>query len=257
MIRISAYTTDAKANEGVNEDSFAIRTARVKFFGNDECEMKFSTSDLPLLVSVADGVGGYPYGKETSEKVNRMLLSEPFEKDLKDMVETINNNICEKEEHGYTTISALKITGKSRGSIVSVGDSRVYRGRGTEWTCLTRDDSMREFFGVFYSKEEARKRSYLTACIGMNRQEICQRDIFLKEGDWYLLCTDGVYDSIFEWNLNKFTSPVTEPGECMLEFLKRLCSLGGFIKDNATIVVIEILPDEGGNSDHDIDEWEF
>lgn len=257
MIKISAYTTSAGENDGINEDCFVMKTARMKFCGIDECETRFSTEDLPLIVSVMDGVGGHPNGKSTSEMTGRKLLTFPLDMELKEMVEETNCSICENPDHGYTTISAIKITGKTRGNIVSIGDSRVYRLRDREIKCLTRDDSSREFFALFYGEEEGKRRGFLTACLGKKKLEIEDRDIFIKDKDIYVLLTDGAYDSVLTKNWSKFIDSEAEPGERIVDFLKTIVEHGGFVKDNATAVIMEIREDPEHDPANDMNEWEF
>ena len=252
MFRISAYTTSAGENNGVNEDTFMIHCSPIKFLGKDEAEVYFTAKELPIVAGVFDGAGGEAFGKETSELAARYMLQAPLDMELKDVVHDINHFICERTEHGYSTVSALKILSHSEVTLVNCGDSRIYRLREKEVKTLTRDDSMRYFYEIMYGEEEARRRGFLTEYLGKKSLNLEKGDFILKEGDVYVLVTDGAYNSVLEENWSKFFE---EEHRDIIGFLKKIIKYG-FVKDNLTAVVIEVLAKERDENETEPDEWE-
>ena len=95
---------------------------------------------------------------------------------------------------------------------VSVGDSRIYLLREGELTCLTVDHNyelvLREYRAKGYISQEelaeplqdSRAQS-LISYLGLGKKKIIDKNeapLEMKEGDKIILCSDGLYKSLYE-----------------------------------------------------------
>ena len=89
------------------------------------------------------------------------------------------------KDRGYVcTFSAVVFKG-AQAHLFHIGDSRIYRVRADGVEALTKDHR------VNLSKD----KSYLSRALGVNIElELDYQAFNLREGDVYLLCTDGVYE---------------------------------------------------------------
>ena len=158
----------------VNEDSLCL------------CHVMLNGKPL-IFCAICDGVGGLDNGEVASGFVIRNLkehfetmdLSESFH--LRSMTQSILNvlNACHEELAGCaTTVCAVIIFGR-RCSLISCGDSRVYKGnrRLKQITFDDTDDLGR-----------------LTSCIGhIYPPRISCRSFTISFSDTLLICSDGFY----------------------------------------------------------------
>lgn len=175
-----------------------------------------------VVAVVADGVGGHAHGGEASQVAVREFLRAYRAKfrgtwipdALYLAVKAANHAVCEfAESQGQagncgTTLVAAALHPES-GSLhwVSIGDSRLYLLRGQEWAQLTMDGN----YASLQFKRVARGAAaqdvlaehpdhrVLTSFIGLkNACEIDRsiRPFRLQEGDWLVLCTDGIFNSL-------------------------------------------------------------
>ena len=178
-------------------------------YNNEEAMIE---ENIPCLVAVCDGVGGYGGGGIAAELALKELQNyspDELEKlsNLETAFKNIELSITEKqvENNEYssmcTTIAGM-IFGKDKITLFHSGDSRIYHYDGCFLRQLTRDHSkIQEVVdsGIF-SKKEADKlinRSLITRCLGQNAgtiPEIQVDNITLQENEFYLLCTDGLWD---------------------------------------------------------------
>jgi serine/threonine protein kinase len=91
------------------------------------------------------------------------------------------------KETGYVcTFSALVLKAQTA-HIFHVGDSRIYRVRNNTLEQLTKD----------HRAWTSEKQSYLSRALGVNSQvEVDYQSVMIAPGDYFLLCTDGVYEHL-------------------------------------------------------------
>lgn len=216
------------------------------------------------LFAVADGMGGHAAGEVASRIAVDALAREaaPAKKPRANAADPLvraftlaNREIrrrgrAEPEKRGMgTTLSVLSgNTGNSRGVIVHVGDSRVYRARRGRLDQLTCDHTWvqeRVDAGVL-SPEQARSHPYasiLTRVLGT--EERVQPDVSaldIEPGDIFLLCSDGLTGMVSDGDIGA-TLRREEP---LLQLAERLVAMakaaGGL--DNVTLVLARALPDD-------------
>ncbi|SER18974.1 serine/threonine protein kinase [Amphritea atlantica] len=135
----------------------------VKSFLNDY----FCTSDTWTV---------YTSGLRVLESVNGWLCSQ-----------TQRSEFRYNKDKGYVCTLSAAVFKASTVHLFHAGDSRIYRLRGQGLEQLTKDHRS------WISKE----KSYLSRAMGVDLDvEFDYQTVALKPGDYYLLCTDGVYEFI-------------------------------------------------------------
>jgi len=142
-----------------------------------------------------------------------------------------------------TTATAVLISG-DRLSVGHVGDCRLYRLRDGALDLLTRDHTMTMDLVRLHviSPEQAMThpaRSQLTRSIGFD--DLVQVDSVrdqVREGDVYLLCSDGLWGSVPSEQLRRTIAlPSVEHASTAL--IEQALDAGG--PDNITAVVMRVL----------------
>jgi serine/threonine protein phosphatase PrpC len=98
-----------------------------------------------------------------------------------------------------STVVALTVS--ARGAAVAhVGDSRLYRLREGRLEALTRDHSVLEEMRAAGSQVPERRESpyghIITRALGTENAEPTVQRLEVREGDVYLLCSDGLYEPL-------------------------------------------------------------
>ncbi len=143
-----------------------------------------------------------------------------------------------------TTLSAMLRT--PTGAILAqVGDSRIYRVRGSVAEQLTEDHTLInwQLQNGLITEEEAktsRQKNVITRAVG--NKDYVQVDILevdVQPGDVYLLCSDGLHGYL---QLAEIPEIVGRGGEeAIAAFIDLANSRGG--KDNITVAIVKALDD--------------
>ena len=210
------------------------------------------------LFAVCDGLGGHAAGEiasgiaiETLDERIQGPASEPADI-LSQAVEEANRKILRDQQQNPshlgmgTTLSVLWLPAadKSKAWLAHIGDSRVYRLRDGELSQLTEDHSpvYRLFKEGSLTKDQIRmhpQKNLIERSLGLTTAVQC--DIFAiatSPGDRYLLCTDGLSDSLSDAEIAGILG-----GDAWCEVPSRLIQAaldrGGF--DNITVVLVELM----------------
>ncbi|MCR4433193.1 MAG: Stp1/IreP family PP2C-type Ser/Thr phosphatase [Caldiserica bacterium] len=211
-------------------------------------------NSFPFFI-VADGLGGHAWGEVASrlavEKAASVLSEQkpPTPEALRKSFEEAHLNILrakkENPEFGEmgTTMTALSFAG-DLAFVGNCGDSRAYLFREGELRQITRDHSyVQELVDSgLITKKEARYHPYRNVVTGVLGLEGSFRtDIFsleVKEGDVFLLATDGLTEELSDELFQKIVS--SNPPETLLyELLSQALDHGG--QDNITLIVVHLL----------------
>ncbi|HLB21671.1 MAG TPA: Stp1/IreP family PP2C-type Ser/Thr phosphatase, partial [Solirubrobacteraceae bacterium] len=207
----------------------------------------------PLFV-VADGMGGAQAGEVASR-----LAVESFQAGLRDasapeaalaeLTREANSRIHElshshAEQAGMgTTLTAIYV-GERDVSIAHVGDSRAYRFRDGELVRLTDDHSlvdevMRQGRLTPEEAVEHPQRSVITRALGPEGAvEVDTRSYSARDGDMYLLCSDGLTTMVTEDRLAELLGAqetLRDRGEALIAAANEA---GG--RDNITVVLMRL-----------------
>lgn len=134
-----------------------------------------------------------------------------------------------------------------------VGDSRVYRYRDREVVQLTRDHSLLNHYieqGRITTDEEIRnfkEGNIIVKALGL--KDYVEPDVDVvdkKEGDIFLLCTDGLSDQVDDWILANVLHGNYDDLRTACASLVRLANEAGG-KDNCTVMLLKV---HGEGSDY-------
>ena len=223
-----------------NQDSIHINVDRIAF-------------------CVADGMGGGQGGAEASEIAKNCFIEalaneSHYPACIKKVYEamlTANSEIRRvAKSKGYshmasTFVAFLVNAMTGEGVIGYVGDSRAYLYRDGALKQLTRDHTLATELaqrtaeiGGNVAKLE-RFSHILTRALGTENDVFPEwRKADVKEGDWFLLCSDGLYNMMDSSSIASAFEHATSPEDV----LRTLCAnviIGGAI-DNYSAVVVKI-----------------
>ncbi len=218
-------------------------------------DLFFVDKELGLFI-VADGMGGHAAGEVASriavETVCQSLqaadlinpqkqLSRAIEKANQAVEQAANGN---KAWQGMGTTLTIFLLQPQQGYLAHVGDSRIYRFRGSQLEQLSDDHSLigEQLRRGILTPEQAKTSTLgniLLQAIGMTpRLDVCQKSISLAAGDRFLLCSDGLTDMVSDIEIEeilKQLDPLSPPCEALIE---KAIAAGG--KDNITAIVLQI-----------------
>lgn len=204
---------------------------------------------------VADGMGGHHRGDRASRLIVESLAELPVDggyelrvRQLRQCLHWLNRRLGQEltitrdrpRQIMGSTVAALLLEGE-RAACVWAGDSRCYLWRGSRLYQLTRDHSLQQQLideqGL--SPEEARKHPSahaLTRAVGAS-DELALEVLELKvhPGDVFLLCSDGIYQSIAQDTLG-YAMSLASPRAALERLFDH--ALQGSARDNLTAVVI-------------------
>jgi serine/threonine protein phosphatase PrpC len=217
--------------------------------------------DEPPLFAVADGMGGAQAGEVASEMAIGEFVAQretdaAAEEQLEQIALAANRKIWDMAQSDSrhagmgTTLTAAMLDGQSV-AVGHVGDSRLYLYRSGEIERMTRDHSLVEEF-VRQGKltpEQAEKhpqRSVITRALGPeNSVEVDTFRIPARDGDVYLLCSDGLSGMVSDEDMAAILASESDLGSAAATLVDRANSNGG--RDNITAVLFRLEDDGGGD----------
>jgi serine/threonine protein phosphatase PrpC len=241
-----AGTTDIGKKRQVNEDSLA-------------CIDLTNKHGTAAVIAVADGIGGHAGGKTASTIAVKTLEENTrkyFNNDhvdsylrarmMEDASQAANHKIFEESSAnadlkgmGSTMVTALITDGEA--TISNVGDSRAYLIRDESIRQLTYDHSWRaeQMRLKIMSEEEINQSPFkhtITRSLGFQSDvEIDIFQILLQDGDYLLLCSDGLYESLTDELTVKIIHGKKKPEKISQKLVKTANQRSGH--DNITAAV--------------------
>lgn len=218
---------------------------------------------------VADGVGGHSHGKGASETAVRVFLrayqskrqDEPISGALYRALLEANDAVCEfardQGEHencGSTLVAAVLHPPSRALHWIGVGDSRLYLLRGKELAQVTTDGNyasyllkrtVRPALAGYTPRLDIAPLS-LISFLGMKHLTEIDRSIrpfAWQEGDWLVLCTDGIYNTLDAAEM--LGCLAAEPQQACDALLLSALDKGLTHQDNATVAILACQPREG------------
>lgn len=206
-----------------------------------------------LVFGVADGMGGHK-GGETASRVAVQVIKNalhgrtPEEQALRLSVEAANRRVFEMSRHdgslsGMGTTVTFLWEGGDFVLVAHVGDSRAYRLRDGKLEQMTRDHSIvaELLRNNVITAEMARNHPYknvITRAVGID--PVVEPDILRvdkREGDLWLICSDGLYNMVEDARLAETLSTL-EDTEAADTLLKLALDQGG--TDNISFVLCRV-----------------
>jgi protein phosphatase len=232
-------------------------------------------SSLGLAI-VADGMGGYKAGEVASAIAAQLILDEVrsgwramangesvAEGGLsrasvlvRDAVSKANGEVFRTAQEvpqcqGMGTTVVVVFYHGDKVSIAHVGDSRVYRLRGTEFKQITRDHSLLQELvdRGFFTPEEAAEntpKNLVTRALGIEQAvEVDVQEQEAAPGEIYLLCSDGLNDMVDDEEIHLTLSKYSANLAGAANELVRLANANGG-KDNVSVVLVRPLTRSAG-----------
>lgn len=253
MIIKASYITNTGNLRTNNEDSLLLNELFVGGVSMDKPEYHFSKGSR-FIYAVADGMGGHQKGELASKAVlevfkeNYVMVDK--EEDINHVIGLAKkklNDIVSEDSAALgigTTIAGMAIMG-AKAIVFNCGDSRVYRFNAGFLERLTRDHSVVQGLvdsGVISENSmrfHPQKQIITSAVVGDLKDELPEiyiKEIPVRKGQLFLLCTDGVWESM----------EIEEMEECLQEsdlvaavgcMFKKSMDSG---KDNIGIIVLRV-----------------
>ncbi|TGD84670.1 serine/threonine-protein phosphatase [Mycolicibacterium sp. CH28] len=215
------------------------------------------------LLALADGMGGHAAGEVASQLVIAALAHLDDDEPGGDLLSKLNEAVhdgnsaiaahveMEPELEGMgTTLTAILFAGNRLG-LVHIGDSRGYLLRDGELNQITKDDTFVQTLvdEGRITAEEAHshpQRSLIMRALTGHEVEptLIMREA--REGDRYLLCSDGLSDPVSFETIQEALQidDVAESADRLIEL-----ALRGGGPDNVTVVVADVVDyDYGGQT---------
>jgi protein phosphatase len=213
------------------------------------------------LAAVADGMGGHSGGSVASglaigilrECFSRTSANVSPEADCREVLqvcfEDINRQVFSRAARderligmGATMVAAL--VGETKALVLNVGDCRAYLYRDRSLSRITRDHNWKEEQLQAGKLAESQilnspLRHLVTRSLGFEAEvEADSFELEMKDGDYLLLCSDGLYKSLDERNLARFFRRNKAPDRICRRLIRTACRKGG--QDNITAVVLRV-----------------
>jgi serine/threonine protein phosphatase PrpC len=222
------------------------------------------------MVLLADGMGGYNAGEVASGMATTLLASGlvsafaergPGEREvggrrswartaLGREIGNTNEVIHEAalNQPAYSGMGSTVVAAVFHDDVVTVaniGDSRLYRLRGSELSQLTRDHSLLQEqvdAGIITTEQAraAKNKNLLTRALGADpvvEAEIREHDA--QPGDVFLLCSDGLTDMLGD---DRIAATILEQGRnpegCAARLVELANEAGG--RDNVTVALVRV-----------------
>ena len=227
-----------------------------------------SWPDLGLFV-VADGMGGHNAGEVAShlavetirdfiaESASATDITWPFGLETKSSIDTnrlttavrlanrkiYNEGAKSPDLSGMGTTVVAALVAGDRMTIVSVGDSRLYRLRQGALEQLTKDDTwLASVLGEKQAEDADPQhplRHVLTSVVGTKDDvKPGSREEQLVAGDRFLLCTDGIHGKLDSGSLTNLLLTAPSASDGAESVVKEAITRG--TSDNATALVINV-----------------
>lgn len=231
---------------------------------NQDCFLLELCPEKACLIAVlCDGMGGAKAGGVASQLCVKAFVSKVFEKlialsdksvDYRGLLQSAcseTNGVVyaysrfSEEFNGMgTTLVGGIMSSNGNGYIINIGDSRAYQISPLKKSIrqITRDHSLVEElvrFGAI-TREEAKthpNRNVITRALGT--EERTDSDYFsfhLKAGEFLLLCSDGLSNTVSDEEMLEQASMARDPEDLCRKLMD--LALRREVRDNVTVVVV-------------------
>jgi PPM family protein phosphatase len=227
------------------------------------------------LVVLADGMGGYNAGEVASgmattvitTELQRLLDEHPAheldpatgrsraEALLREQIAKANTSIYQAAQSqpqyagmGTTLVAAMFHDNKV--TVAHIGDSRLYRLRGEDFTQVTRDHSLlqEQIDSGMITPEQAKfsqNKNLVTRALGIDATvEPELHEYGTEVGDIYLLCSDGLNDMVSDEDMGMTLQTLAANLQLAAQQLVQMANDNGG-RDNVSVILVRIAADYG------------
>lgn len=254
---------------GVIEISTVTHSGMVRSHNEDSISADAATG----LAVLADGMGGYNAG-EVASGIAVAMISAELKKALAASEELdvahaerlvgehavrANNAIYQASQSqpqyaGMGTTLVVALWHDNKLVVGHIGDSRLYRFRGSKLEQVTKDHSLlqEQIDSGLITKEQARhsqNKNLVTRAVGIDpdvEAEVHSYDVL--PGDIYLLCSDGLNDMVTDEDMQLTLSTLQANLPLAAQQLVQQANDNGG-RDNVSVILVRVLkgfPARGG-----------
>ncbi len=254
MVTIKAcfITNAGKARED-NEDSILIDDLMISRTSMREPGCRESGGEGIFFV-VADGMGGHARGGAASgvvlDEFRNQAAGRVAAEDILKIIKKAKHKLNEmaradKEAVGLgTTVAGIFLDGV-KATVFNCGDSRVYRLKGRHLERISRDHSLVQelaAYGIIAERDMRHHphKNVITSAISGDFKDdppaVFFRDIEMEGREIFLLCTDGLWESMDTRHMEECFSGADPEAAVTCLFSK---AMDTHARDNLSIIVLE------------------
>lgn len=210
---------------------------------------------LPNLFIVADGMGGHKAGDFASCFVAEQLVAHMKNTKASQVIPLLEEGIKEVNRRLYSrSVNSSELSGMGSTLVAAtvedatlyvanVGDSRLYLLREHLISQVTRDHSYVEELVslgqmVRGSKDYMDNKNIITRALGANQDVVVDFfEVELKQGDYFLLCSDGLSNMVSEKEICRLVYEDSSLEEKVQNLITAANDHGG--RDNIAAILVE------------------
>jgi protein phosphatase len=200
----------------------------------------------PLLIAVADGMGGHVAGEIASSTALRAALR--ARGSVADRIEAANEAVLDAGRDDPTllgmgtTLTLAEIDSDGLVRIGHIGDSRAYLLRNDILEMITTDHTVVQQLvdGGYLTPEQASRhpqRNIITRAIGMpGPAGPDEYEVMLRSGDVLMVCSDGLNAGVDDATIHHLLAGAESPEAAVWALIEAANDAGGI--DNITVAVV-------------------
>jgi PPM family protein phosphatase len=247
-----------------NEDSYLYGNLETGEKSTQATPTALKIEAGPAVLIVADGVGGAASGELASSIATDCIFSElrkwwhsEADRDATNIAEAMrkaidvaNDSIWGKAQgapvhHGMGTTATIAMLVDSEVHFGQIGDSRGYLIRNGRATQLTKDQSLvqRLIDAGRMTRSQAEKsehRNIILQALGPEQRVVS--DLYqesLEDGDFVLVCSDGLSNQVTEEEIGQYAAAAQKPGDLCSALMSRALETGA--PDNVTALAARVV----------------
>ncbi len=256
--KVTAFgQTDRGIVRAQNEDAFLIADLAGGDLGASVS--RFEVGQRGVLLAVSDGMGGHKAGEVASalvlESLERSMAIQAVSEEPDVLMNTAtvqaNHEVWEAahhpgREHMGATLTAVFIRNRTA-HVATVGDSRAYLLRNGVIKQVSHDQSYVQFLvdSGAMTPEEAKHsamRNIILQAMGLKPTvKVALGCLELRQRDCFLLCSDGLSNSVTEDELRDLVLTSSTVAEAAAKMIALANQRGG--EDNITVIVAGVSGD--------------
>ncbi|MBM3713085.1 MAG: Stp1/IreP family PP2C-type Ser/Thr phosphatase, partial [Actinobacteria bacterium] len=233
----------------------ASSVGRLRKLNEDAFSYDSSRGDKGSIFLVCDGMGGHKAGEIASHYASIKIVEYFYKSSQRDIksklseaIRIVNREIYnlsqrDSSKRGMGTTVVAAVLYENVLYFANVGDSRAYLLRNDSAIKLTKDHSWLEekISEGILSPSEARNnpnKNVITKCVGYDSDvEPNFGSIILKEGDRLILCSDGLWDELNDFEMKNIALLDKNLKKSVESLISNAERKGG--KDNITVVGVD------------------
>lgn len=234
---------------GNNEDNFYYcgQYESLEHYSMEEPYADKADTAKQRMYGVFDGMGGEQAGEIASYAAVKAVSENPIndltKQGLRDFIRALNEKICKTAEEGkfrqIGTTATVLIFKDGKAHLVNVGDSPAFLFREGVMHLISEkhtDEALLRQYQIQGRKPQ------LTQFLGIPEQEFLLEpyigEVNVREGDLFLLCSDGLTDLLSEYEIGRILAKKQPVRQMVKQLCSEALSRGGM--DNITIIVCKV-----------------